>query len=287
MKDEKKCCSVLKAFPSSFILPPSSFLSRVCHLFRLDVLVELLAGEVTQFDRRLAQGDALLVCVFRDLRRVVVAYVLVERRHEHERVAQVRFDLLAIEFYSGDAIIDEAVAGILDQANRVEQVMNHDGVEDVQLEVALRAREAYGRVVAEDLYGDHRHRLALRRIDLAGHDGRARLVLRQNQFPEARARPRSQPANIVRDLHERSGEGLQSAAGENQLVMRRQRGELVRGRLEGQTRQLSYPGRRARAEFWMRVESSADSRAADRQVIESRQDESEPFYVALYEAGPA
>src|SRR5215213_1432873 len=69
--------------------------------------------------------------------------------------------------------------------------------------------------------------------------------------------------------------------------MRRERGELVRVRLEGQTRQLCYLRRRALAEFRMRVEPCADRRAAYSQIIESGEDDSEPFYIALDKAGPA
>jgi hypothetical protein len=47
----------------------------VRHLFRLDVLVELFAGEEAERDGRLAQGDATLVRVLGYLRRAVVTDV--------------------------------------------------------------------------------------------------------------------------------------------------------------------------------------------------------------------
>lgn len=61
----------------------------------------------------------------------------------------------------------------------MEQVTNHDRLEDVQFEVTLRTGECASGVVAKHLTTQHCHRLALSRVDLAGHDGRARFVLGQ------------------------------------------------------------------------------------------------------------
>ena len=47
----------------------------------------------------------------------------------------------------------------------------------------------YFAIVPHHLNRDHRHRFALRRIDLAGHDRRAGLVGRQYQLPEYRTWP--------------------------------------------------------------------------------------------------
>ena len=110
------------------------------------------------------------MCVLGDLGGVVVADVRVECRDEHERVVQVLVNARAVKLYPFDAEFDEAAAGVLQQPDGVEQVVNHHGVEDVQLEVPLRACEAYRRVVTQDLHGDHRQRLRLRGVDLARHD---------------------------------------------------------------------------------------------------------------------
>src|SRR5256714_11848314 len=269
---------------SSFRLHP---LLRVRHLFGTDVLVELLAGEEAEFDCGLAQRDALTVRVLGDLGGVVVADVWVERGDEHERVVQVLVNARAVEFYPADAEFDEAAAGVLEQADGVEQVVNQHGVEAVQLEVALRAGEAYAGVVTQDLHGDHRQRLRLRGVDLARHDRGARLVLRQNQFAYPGARPRREPAHVVRDLHERAREGLQSAAGEDYLVVRRQSRELVRVRLEGEARQLGYLRGGALGELRVRVESRADGGAADGEVVESGQSHLQTLDVAFEQGGPA
>src|SRR5436305_1418858 len=94
----------------------------MCHLFRLDVTVELLAGEKAEFDCGLAKADAFLVCVLGYLGGVVVANVRVESRDEHERVAQVLVYARAVEFNPFDAELDEAAAGVFQKPYRVEQV---------------------------------------------------------------------------------------------------------------------------------------------------------------------
>ena len=54
--------------------------------------------------------------------------------------------------------------------DRLQHVVQDDRLVDVELEVALRAGEGHGVVVAEHLHADHRQRLALGRVDLARHD---------------------------------------------------------------------------------------------------------------------
>ncbi len=83
------------------------------------------------------------------------------------------------------------------------------GAHGVELEIALAATEGDGAVVPEYLDGDHHHRLALGRVDLARHDGGARLVVRQLQFAEAAARAGREPAHVVGDLHQRDGKAAQ------------------------------------------------------------------------------
>jgi hypothetical protein len=58
---------------------------------------------------------------------------------------------------------------------------------------------------AEDAAADHRQGLALGRIDLAGHDRRAGLVLGQDQFAQTRTGPGAEQADVVGDLEEIRG----------------------------------------------------------------------------------
>ena len=89
-------------------------------------------------------------------------------------------NLRAVEFDACNAVVNEAVTSVFDETNRMQQVVNHDGVKDIQFEIALRACESNRCVIAEDLHGDHRHRFTLRRVDLARHNGRTGFILRQH-----------------------------------------------------------------------------------------------------------
>src|SRR6266446_5159948 len=85
------------------------------HFFRLDVVVEFFAREQFQFDGRFPETDFLFERVLRNPGRVVVTDVRIQRRHQHQRVAQVCIDLFAIDRHSVDAVVDETVTRIMDQ----------------------------------------------------------------------------------------------------------------------------------------------------------------------------
>ena len=80
------------------------------------------------------------------------------------------------------------MASVAEKAGRLQNVFRHHGLEDIELVVALGSPHGHRHVVAHDLRTNHGHGLALRWIDLAGHDARARLVRGQQQLPDARAR---------------------------------------------------------------------------------------------------
>src|SRR5947209_909593 len=199
---ESKSLRSLLQILTAFHIHPSSLRSRVCHLFRFDVLVKLLACQESKLYGGFAQRYAFLVGILGNLGGVVVADVRIERCDEHERVLQVLVNLLAVKLYASDAVVNKAVTSILDEAYGMEQVVNHHGVEDVQFKVSLRACETNCRVVSHHLHGDHRHRFRLRGVHFARHDRRTWLVLRKHKLAKACARTTSQPANVVRNLHE-------------------------------------------------------------------------------------
>ena len=90
----------------------------------------------------------------------------------------------------------------------VQKIENHHRLEDVELEISLGAGEADGGVIAHHLHGNHGDGFALRGIHFAGHDRRAGLVFGQDQFAEAAARAGSEPANVVGNFHQRSGQSF-------------------------------------------------------------------------------
>ena len=66
-------------------------------------------------------------------------------------------------------------------------------------------------MVAHHLGGDHCQHLGLGRVDLARHDRASRLILRQLQFAETAARTRTEQADVVADLCQRNGDGVEQA----------------------------------------------------------------------------
>jgi len=163
----------------------------------------------------------------------------------------------------------ERVDGLGQQPGRLEQSVEHDRLVDVELEVALRAGEGDGRVVAEHTHRHLRERLRLGGVDLAGHDRRAGLVLGEAQLADAGARAGGVPAHVVGDLHERAGERAQRRARVHDRVVRRERGEEVAGGAERPAGQAADVGRRHLGEARVGVESGADRGAAQRQLVQA------------------
>ena len=89
-------------------------------------------------------------------------------------------------------------------------------------------------VVADDLRADHRQRLALRRVDLAGHDRAAGLVLGQPELAEAAARAGAEEPDVVRDLDQADRQHVERAGQLDHRVVRGERLEFV---LRGDERQ--------------------------------------------------
>ena len=93
----------------------------------------------------------------------------IQRGHQHQRVTEITVDPLAIDGHAGDAVFDKAVRGVMNQANRVQQVMNHHHLKHSP-EVALAAAKANRSIVAHHLNHDHRHRFTLCGVHLPRHD---------------------------------------------------------------------------------------------------------------------
>ena len=100
------------------------------------------------------------------------------------------------------------------------------------LELAVRTGHADNSLVANDLRSDHGHSLALGRVDLARHDTASGLILGQLELAQTTAGPRAEVPDVVRDLHERAGDGVERTMRLDERVVRRERFELVRRSLE-------------------------------------------------------
>ena len=131
---------------------------------------------------------------------------------------QVRGHLPGVRLQPGNTVLGEVAAAIGQELNRLQQVVDDHRLEHVELQVALAGGEGDGGVVAQHLAGEHRQRLALGRVDLAGHDRTAWLIGRQAHFGQTGAWPGAQQAQVVGDLHQGHGQGLQGAGQAGQLA---------------------------------------------------------------------
>ena len=91
---------------------------------------------------------------------------------------QIVVHFLLVRCYAHGAVLVERNDGFGQQARRLQEIIDDDGHEYIQLEIALGCRHADGRIVAHDLHSYHRYRLALGRVNFTGHDGGAGLVFR-------------------------------------------------------------------------------------------------------------
>ena len=160
----------------------------------------------------------------------------------------------------------EAPAAVPQQVRGGQHVVDQHGLVDVELEVALAGGEGHGGVVAVHLHRHLGQRLALGGVHLARHDGAAGLVGGQLQFAQPAARAAAQPAHVVGDLHQRSGQGAQGRGGGRQGLVRRQALELVRGLAQRAPGQFAQLGHYSRGEVRGRVEPRTHGRAADGQL---------------------
>ncbi len=104
------------------------------HELRADPLLELLVVQKTEGDGGLLQGGALLVGLLGALGCVVVTNVGVQGGHQHQRLVHDGVDLLLVSLNANDAVLGEGDAGVREEANRLDRVLDHDGLEDVQLD---------------------------------------------------------------------------------------------------------------------------------------------------------
>ena len=179
--------------------------ARSDHELRTHLLVKLFRCQEAKTHSRLLEREALVVRLLRRLGDVVVAETRVQGCRKHKRLVQQLINALLVRLDAHDTVVRERVCTVSEQTNAREQVLCNHRLEDVQLKLAVRATDRHGHMVAHNLRGDHRQSLTLRRVHLARHDRRARLVLRQRQLTKTTAWTRAEVPNVVGNLHERHG----------------------------------------------------------------------------------
>src|SRR5205807_6273133 len=122
----------------------------------------------------------------------------------------------------------------------------------------------YHRVVAVDACDHHQHRLHDHRVDLAGHDARARLRLRQAQLAETSDWPRAHETNVRSDLPQARADRAERAMRGDQDVERGLGMEVVGRLFDHNPARFGEPRGGDACILRVRVEAGADSGSAER-----------------------
>jgi hypothetical protein len=191
------------------------------------VAVKVLFAKSLKLHSALLESKTLLVSVLGDLAGHVVADNGVKAGDKHEGLVEQSADAALVGLKTFNKVGAEAGHAVCEQAGGVQEVGDHDGLEDVELEVTLRAGEGDGGVVAEDLGAEHGQGLALGGVDLAGHDGAAGLVLGELELGKTAAGTGAEETDVLGDLEEGDSEGVELAVGLDDGVVGGKSLELV------------------------------------------------------------
>ena len=179
-------------------------------------------------------------------------------------------DSLLVSIETVHQVLLEAGHAVGQNAHAVEQVADDGGLEHVELELTVHATNSSRDVVTHHLGADHGERLALGRVDLARHNRRARLVLRKEQLVQTAAGTRSKVTDVLSNLEQRAGKGVQRTRGLDNRVVGSQNLELVGGSLELGTGQLGDLSGDTLVESLESIQTSADSSTTLGKVAEVR-----------------
>src|SRR5579862_261453 len=260
--------AALMLLPAPSLSPGSALAAGLGHFHGVERGGQFRLGEDLLLDANLADGLAGLRAFLGDLGGAVVAD---DRRETRDHRHAVLDQFVAARFVRGDAFdafFPEDVRGVCQEADALQDVVREDGHHDVQVEVAVGARPGDGGVVADDLRADLHEGFAHDRVDLAGHDGTARLRFRQPDLADAAARAAAEPADVVGDLEEAHGDGLEQSAGLYQAVLGPLRLEVVGRLAEGDFRAAPEVVHDLAGEVRMAVEAGADRGAAKREFLD-------------------
>ena len=257
------------------------------HLLGAEDFVEALRGQVAQGDAGFPQGDALLIGQLRHPGGILIADVGIQRRDQHEGIVEVAAHLLPVGTDAHHAVIMESLHALCQEPGGLEEIVDQHRHIDVQLEIALAGGDADGHIIAHDLGRHHGDRLALGGIDLAGHDGGAGLILGDGDLAKADPGAGCQPADIVGDLHQIRGQGLQRSVGEDQLILGGQGMELIGSGDEGLSGQLRDSLCHAGIEARGGIEARTHGCAAQSQLPQGGQRSQDQKLIPLQAGTPA
>lgn len=104
------------------------------HLGRINPFLVLFLSNQLEGQGRFLEGDAFLVSLLCNLGGVVVADLAVQGSYKHKTLVHDLLDGFLVGLDTNNAVLGERLGGIRQKADRLEQVLDQDGLEDVQLE---------------------------------------------------------------------------------------------------------------------------------------------------------
>lgn len=153
----------------------------------------------------------------------------------------------------------------------MQQVANDEGLVNVELELAVHATNGGSNVVAHDLGANHGQGLALSGVDLAGHDGRARLVLGQVELTETTSGTAAKVANVLGNLGQGTSQGVERTVSLDNGVVGSESLELVGSSDELLAGHLADLGGNGLGEAHESVDTGTDSSSSLSKLLEVRE----------------
>ena len=203
-----------------------------------------------------------------DLRRLVIADLRRQRGRQHQRAAHRRVEHCRV----GARCPSTQLTAKLRAASASRRALSRKakaitGLNTLSSNCPCDAGEGDGRLIAEHPRANHGQRLDLGGIDLARHDRRAGLVLRQGQLAQTGARPAARQPDVAGDFVKAGRRRLQCAMARKPArhgwpAPRRN----FRAGLNGRPVSRAISRGETLGEVCARVESGADRRAALRQI---------------------
>ena len=110
--------------------------------------------------------------------------------------------MLAIRLQALHQVLAEAGHGVLEHADRLQQVEADQGLVDIHLQMAACAGGCHGAIESDHLGADHGHGFALGGIDFPRHDRAAGFVGGQPQLPKTRPGATPKQPHVVGDAEQ-------------------------------------------------------------------------------------
>src|SRR5262245_17323805 len=89
-------------------------------------------------ERRLFQSGPILMRLLRDGGSLIIPNRRIQSGDRHQRLIQMFFDYWQVRFNANRTVIIKCVTGVGNELYGLEQIVNHNRLEDVKLKVPLR-----------------------------------------------------------------------------------------------------------------------------------------------------